>query len=77
MWESLAMFVVAFAVSAFGTVVGFGGGVFMVPILTLIFPYPDSNGDRLRYPCSFPRGNDFDTAQLFEEVRSTLLSVYC
>jgi uncharacterized protein len=34
------MFVVAFAVSAFGTIVGFGGGVFMVPILTLIFGIP-------------------------------------
>src|SRR5574342_289011 len=40
MWESLAMFVVAFIVSAFGTVVGFGGGVFMVPILTLMFHIP-------------------------------------
>ncbi|HEY7317561.1 MAG TPA: sulfite exporter TauE/SafE family protein [Candidatus Binatia bacterium] len=40
MWESLAMFVVAFIISAFGTVVGFGGGVFMVPILTLIFQIP-------------------------------------
>lgn len=34
------MFVIAFIVSAFGTVVGFGGGVFMVPILTLIFHIP-------------------------------------
>jgi len=40
MWEYAGMFVVAFAVSAFGTIVGFGGGVFMVPILTLIFGIP-------------------------------------
>ena len=40
MFEQLAMFVVAFLVSAFGTVVGFGGGVFMVPILVLLFHVP-------------------------------------
>jgi hypothetical protein len=40
MWEYAAMFAVAFMVSAFGTIVGFGGGVFMVPILTLIFGIP-------------------------------------
>lgn len=40
MWEYVAMFVVAFGVSAFGTVVGFSGGVFMVPILVLIFDIP-------------------------------------
>lgn len=40
MWEYVAMFAVAFVVSAFGTIVGFGGGVFMVPILTLIFRIP-------------------------------------
>jgi uncharacterized protein len=40
MWEHAFMFLIAFAVSAFGTVVGFGGGVFMVPILTLVFGIP-------------------------------------
>ncbi len=40
MLEYIAMFAVAFVVSAFGTVVGFGGGVFMVPILTLLFGIP-------------------------------------
>jgi uncharacterized membrane protein YfcA len=40
MLEYVGMFVVAFAVSAFGTIVGFGGGVFMVPILTLVFHVP-------------------------------------
>jgi uncharacterized membrane protein YfcA len=40
MWEYIAMFLVAFAVSGFGTIVGFGGGVFMVPILTLVFRIP-------------------------------------
>jgi len=40
MWEYLALFITGFLVSALGTVVGFGGGVFMVPILTLIFHVP-------------------------------------
>lgn len=40
MWENLILFLIGGAVSAFGTVVGFGGGVFMVPILTLIFRVP-------------------------------------
>jgi hypothetical protein len=40
MIEHLLIFVVAAAVSAFGTVVGFGGGVFMVPILILLFGVP-------------------------------------
>lgn len=40
MWEHVALFAVAFGVSAFGTIVGFGGGVFMVPILVLIFHIP-------------------------------------
>lgn len=34
------IFLIAFCVSAFGTVVGFGGGVFMVPILTMLFGMP-------------------------------------
>jgi uncharacterized membrane protein YfcA len=40
MIEHLMIFLIAAAVSAFGTVVGFGGGVFMVPILTLLFGMP-------------------------------------
>jgi uncharacterized membrane protein YfcA len=40
MWEYVALFAVGFIVSAFGTIVGFGGGVFMVPILVLIFNIP-------------------------------------
>lgn len=34
------IFLIAVAVSAFGTLVGFGGGVFMVPILILVFGVP-------------------------------------
>ena len=40
MIEYFAIFAIGFAVSAFGTLVGFGGGVFMVPILTLVFQLP-------------------------------------
>ena len=40
MIEHLLIFLIASGVSAFGTVVGFGGGVFMVPILTLLFGVP-------------------------------------
>ena len=40
MIEHLFIFLIAAGVSAFGTIVGFGGGVFMVPILTLIFGMP-------------------------------------
>ena len=34
------MMLVALMVSTFGTIVGFGGGVFMVPILILFFQFP-------------------------------------
>ena len=40
MWEYIAIFFVGFTVSAIGTIVGFGGGVFMVPLLTLVFHFP-------------------------------------
>jgi len=40
MLEYIGIFAVGFAISAFGTLVGFGGGVFMVPILTLVFHIP-------------------------------------
>lgn len=40
MIEHLLIFVIAAGVSAFGTIVGFGGGVFMVPILILLFGVP-------------------------------------
>lgn len=40
MTQDLIMMAVALAVSAFGTVVGFGGGVLMVPLLILFFHYP-------------------------------------
>jgi uncharacterized protein len=40
MIQDLIMMAVALAVSAFGTVVGFGGGVLMVPLLILFFQYP-------------------------------------
>ena len=40
MIEHVMIFAIAAGVSAFGTVVGFGGGVFMVPILTLVFGLP-------------------------------------
>ena len=40
MIQEIIMMLVALLVSAFGTVVGFGGGVFMVPILILFFGYP-------------------------------------
>ncbi|MGV3589307.1 MAG: sulfite exporter TauE/SafE family protein [Adhaeribacter sp.] len=38
--ETLIMMLVGLLVSTFGTVVGFGGGVFMVPILILFFHFP-------------------------------------
>jgi uncharacterized protein len=34
------IFIIGILVSAFGTIVGFGGGVFMVPILIIVFQYP-------------------------------------
>lgn len=40
MTQDLIMMAVALAVSTFGTVVGFGGGVLMVPLLILFFHYP-------------------------------------
>ncbi|MGV3504574.1 MAG: sulfite exporter TauE/SafE family protein [Adhaeribacter sp.] len=40
MTQDLIMMAVALAVSAFGSVVGFGGGVLMVPLLILFFHYP-------------------------------------
>jgi uncharacterized membrane protein YfcA len=40
MWDLVFIFLIGVAVSGFGTVVGFGGGVFMVPILTLVFQIP-------------------------------------
>jgi uncharacterized protein len=38
--ETLTLMLVGLLVSTFGTVVGFGGGVFMVPILILFFHFP-------------------------------------
>jgi uncharacterized membrane protein YfcA len=40
MIQDLVMMAVGVAVSAFGTLVGFGGGVLMVPLLILFFHYP-------------------------------------
>jgi uncharacterized membrane protein YfcA len=40
MWDLVFIFLIGVLVSGFGTVVGFGGGVFMVPILTLVFQIP-------------------------------------
>lgn len=40
MIQDLIMMAVALVVSAFGTMVGFGGGVLMVPLLILFFHYP-------------------------------------
>jgi uncharacterized membrane protein YfcA len=40
MIQDLIMMAVGMAVSAFGTIVGFGGGVLMVPLLILFFHYP-------------------------------------
>lgn len=40
MMEYIGIFAIGFGISAFGTLVGFGGGVFMVPILTLVFQIP-------------------------------------
>ncbi|MER2996519.1 sulfite exporter TauE/SafE family protein [Pontibacter populi] len=37
--EELFIFFIGILVSAFGTVIGFGGGVFMVPILIIFFGY--------------------------------------
>lgn len=37
--EELILFLVGVLVSAFGTVIGFGGGVFMVPILIIFFGF--------------------------------------
>lgn len=38
--DQLLIFIIGIAVSAFGTLVGFGGGIFMVPILIIFFQYP-------------------------------------
>jgi len=38
--ETFLMMLVGLLVSTFGTVVGFGGGVFMVPVLIIFFHYP-------------------------------------
>jgi uncharacterized membrane protein YfcA len=40
MFDSLLIFLIGILVSAFGTLVGFGGGVFMVPILIIFFKFP-------------------------------------
>ncbi|WP_192821971.1 sulfite exporter TauE/SafE family protein [Rufibacter sp. LB8] len=40
MVTELLLFVIGVAVSAFGVLVGFGGGVFMVPILIIVFKFP-------------------------------------
>lgn len=40
MLESFLIVLVAVAVSAFGTVIGFGGGVFMIPALIIFFHVP-------------------------------------
>ena len=37
--EELILFLVGILVSAFGTIIGFGGGVFMVPVLIIFFGY--------------------------------------
>jgi uncharacterized membrane protein YfcA len=37
--EELIIFIVGALVSGFGTIIGFGGGVFMVPILIIFFGY--------------------------------------
>ncbi len=38
--EFSLIFLFSILVSGFGSIVGFGGGVFMIPILTLVFGYP-------------------------------------
>lgn len=38
--ESFLIAIIAVTVSAFGTIIGFGGGVFMVPILIILFHVP-------------------------------------
>ena len=38
--DQVLIFLLGAAVSAFGAVVGFGGGVFMVPLLIICFSYP-------------------------------------
>ncbi len=40
MLTQLLLILVGLLVSAFGTMVGFGGGVFIVPILIIFFQYP-------------------------------------
>ncbi|RQP17538.1 MAG: sulfite exporter TauE/SafE family protein [Parapedobacter sp.] len=37
---SLLIILIGFTVSSFGNLIGFGGGIFMVPILVTIFHYP-------------------------------------
>jgi len=40
MLDPFLIFFIGILVSAFGTLVGFGGGIFMVPILIIFFQYP-------------------------------------
>ena len=37
---TLILILISFTISMFGSVVGFGGGIFMVPILITVFSYP-------------------------------------
>src|SRR5690554_2226374 len=37
---TLILILISFTISLFGSVVGFGGGIFMVPILITVFSYP-------------------------------------
>jgi uncharacterized membrane protein YfcA len=43
MLDPLLIFLIGTLVSAFGTLVGFGGGIFMVPLLIIFFQYPIFN----------------------------------
>ncbi|KAA9340860.1 sulfite exporter TauE/SafE family protein [Adhaeribacter soli] len=43
MLDQVLIFVIGIIVSAFGTLVGFGGGIFMVPILIIFFQYSIEN----------------------------------
>ncbi|RNI29876.1 sulfite exporter TauE/SafE family protein [Rufibacter immobilis] len=40
MLTEILLFIVGIVVSTFGTLIGFGGGVFMVPILIILFQFP-------------------------------------
>jgi uncharacterized membrane protein YfcA len=39
-FHKILIFIIGFIVSAFGAIVGFGGGVFIVPVLVLLFNVP-------------------------------------